>query len=285
MFTTDRKQKLIEIFEDTQRFYAENAVLAAAVERTRRQTRLYGPDEYPELPEALAGRGEVRLMDARSFEAAMQLRREFPEAKIAVLNFASATRPGGGVKNGSTAQEEALCRCSTLYASLDQRFLWQNYYDVHRAAQDARYTDACIVSPGIVICKTDTDFPERLPQERFVTVDVISCAAPNLREQPSNRYNPQGGRAVKVTPKELYGLHCSRARHILHAAALHGARVLVLGAFGCGAFQNNPKVVAAAWHSVLEPARTCFDLTVFAIPRGRTDTANYDAFSMEFEKN
>lgn len=61
---------------------------------------------------------------SKTFEAAMRLRKERPDAKIAVLNFASATNPGGGVKSGSSAQEESLCRCSTLYPTLNQRKLW-----------------------------------------------------------------------------------------------------------------------------------------------------------------
>lgn len=124
----------------------------------------------------------------------MRLSDTYPGRKIAVLNFASATKPGGGVINGSSAQEESLCRCSTLYPTLDRRFLWQSYYDVNRAAGDVLHTDACIYSPGIVICKTDENFPERMPQEDWVTVDVISCAAPNLRNTPANLYNPETDR-------------------------------------------------------------------------------------------
>ena len=74
------------------------------------------------------------------------------------LSFASATRPGGGVKNGSSAQEESLCRCSTLYPTIDSGRFWERYYNVNREKKDNRHTDACIYSPGVIICKTDGNY-------------------------------------------------------------------------------------------------------------------------------
>lgn len=124
----------------------------------------------------------------------MRLAKKYPGKRITVLNFASATNPGGGVAHGSSAQEESLCRCSTLYPTLDRRFLWQEYYNVNRASANVMHTDACIYSPGVVICKTDADFPERMPHAYWISVDVISCAAPNLRNTPANLYNPESGR-------------------------------------------------------------------------------------------
>lgn len=58
------------------------------------------------------------------------------------MNFASAVNPGGGVRSGSSAQEESLCRYSTLYPTLNQQFLWKKYYEVNRQANDPLHTDA-----------------------------------------------------------------------------------------------------------------------------------------------
>ena len=203
---------------------------------------------------------------------------KYPDKKIAVLNFVSATAPGGGVKSGSSAQEESLCRCSTLYPTLDQKRIWDLYYSVNRAASDPLNTDACIYSPGIIICKTDDSVPKRLPEDEFVTVDVITCAAPNLRDDPSNIYNPDNGEAVRISSDELYELHVKRARHILHIAAFNGADILILGAFGCGAFKNDPDVVAKAYNDVLKEYGNYFDLIDFAVFCRRWETGNYDAF-------
>ncbi len=275
----DRREQLRAVFEDTQKFYAENAVLAAAVAESRQGTKLYEAEDYPELPVLGSNKnnGEIAITHSRTFEAAMRLHKEHPDKKITVLNFASATRPGGGVQNGSSAQEEALCRCSTLYPTLNCRWLWQSFYDVNRAANDVRHSDACIYSPGVVICKTDESLPRRMRADNWVTVDVISCAAPNLRSRPSNQHNPETGVPQKVTDAELFEIHSKRARHILTVAAANHADILVLGAFGCGAFCNDPKVVAQAYHAALSSLRYYFDRIEFAIYDG-PNSNNFDVF-------
>ena len=275
----DKRERLAVIFRDTQQFYSTNPALMAAVEASRKNTKLYDAGAAPGFPDGVNKAGAVTVTKSRTYEAAMRLSDTYPGRKIAVLNFASATKPGGGVINGSSAQEESLCRCSTLYPTLDRRFLWQSYYDVNRAAGDVLHTDACSDSPGSVICKTDENFPERMPQEDWVTVDVISCAAPNLRNTPANLYNPENGQAVSILPADLQRLHEQRARAILAVAADNGVDILVLGAFGCGAFRNDPRVVAKAYANVMKDCRRYFNLIEFAIFCRDFETENYDAFA------
>ena len=255
----------------------ENAVLAAAVEKSKAAAKLYGVEDYLELPE-MKKAGTVAVTKSRTFEAAMRLHAAHPGAKVAVLNFASATKPGGGVKTGASAQEEALCRVSTLYPTLDQRRFWNQYYTPNRAANDPLHTDVCIYSPGVVICKTDESFPKRLPESAFVAVDVVTCAAPNLRQTPGNYHNPDADHAVNITKQALYDLHFQRAKHILHVAAANGVDCLVLGAFGCGAFENDPNVVARAYAASIEAYRTRFEVIEFAIYCRDWETENYNAF-------
>ena len=130
-----------------------------------------------------------------------------------------------------------------------------------------------------MICKTDENFPERMPKEKWVTVEVISCAAPNLRKTPANLYNPESGQAVSILPADLQWLHEQRARAILAVAADNGVDILVLGAFGCGAFRNDPRVVAKAYANVLKDCRRYFDLIEFAIFCRDFETENFDAFA------
>ena len=273
------REQLIEVFEDTRRMYETEKELVEAVKASISGTKLYAPDEYPEITDRGAqGETVITVSGDRSLAAAQRLMRQYPGKKTAVHNFASATNPGGGVKTGSSAQEESLCRCSTLYPTLTQDWLWNQYYQKNRDAHENLHTDACIYSPGIVICKTDDSYPERMEQKDWVTADVISCAAPNLRKRPGNSHNPEYGRAVTISDADLYELHLKRAKHIMHIAATNGAEALVLGAFGCGAFANDPKVVAEAYRDALSDYRQYFRLIEFAVYCRPSETANYDAF-------
>ena len=273
------REQLIEIFKDTERWYHRDAKLAEAVRKSIAGTKLYGPSDNPPVPPAPDGvRTQVTVTGYRSLEAARRLLRENPGRKAAVHNFASATNPGGGVTRGSRAQEESLCRCSTLYPVLDTPELWKQYYQFHRNRHDTRYTDACIYSPGILAVKSDTDLPQRLPESEWLEVDVLTCAAPNLRPRPYNPMNPGGGEPAQVSDEELLELHRSRARHMLTAAAANGVDVLVLGAFGCGAFQNNPEVVARAYREILPEFDGRFIQIEFAVYCSPRDGRNYEAF-------
>ena len=273
----DRRQRNIEIFEDTRDWYTRDAKLKQAVRHSRRGTQFYAPGELVLPAEKLARfADETRVLVSR--ERTLQAAGKYAGQRVAVLNFASATNPGGGVTRGSSAQEEALCRCSTLYPCLFGDELWQKYYKMHRDRQDPTYTDACIYTPDVLIIKTDTGAPKRLPEDAMQPVDVITCAAPNLRERPNNAMNPGFDRPVFLSRQELHSLHVRRARKILSVAALHDADVLILGAFGSGAFCNPPDVVAAAYRNVLPEFAHALRTVEFAVYCSPRDDSNYQAF-------
>lgn len=259
----DVKLQRVEIFEDTMKWIESDSRLKEAVKNTLSKTKLYKAQEMPKIP-GLDGKRDMKITvtKERSFEAAMNFKAL--DRKVAVLNFASATNPGGGVTRGSNAQEEVLCRCSTLYPCLNTSYLWKNYYIFHRNRHDTLYSDACIYKPGIKIIKTDTVIPERMAE--WYEVDVISCAAPNLRLKN------------EITGKELLELHKRRARKILQVAIANSADCLVLGAFGCGAFQNPPATVARAYKEVLSEYKGYLDEVCFAVYCSPRDTTNYDIF-------
>ena len=91
-------------------------------------------------------------------------------------------------------------------------------------------------------------------------------------------YNPGSGLTVNLTKEQQYEIHLKRAKHIMHVAAAHGAEVLILGAFGCGAFQNDPEAVAAAYRDALAEYGKYFDEIEFAVFCRGYETGNYDAF-------
>lgn len=102
-------------------------------------------------------------------------------------------------------------------------------------------------TPGVIAFKSDTNNPKLLPEEKWYSVNVLTCAAPNLREKPSNGMNSGDGNAsVHVSREELQALHEKRMRKVLEIAANKENDVVILGAFGCGAFCNPPLIVAQA---------------------------------------
>ena len=122
-----------------------------------------------------------------------------------------------------------------------------------------------------------------MKEENWYDVDVITCAAPNLRANPSNLYNSGDGKVMaKVTDKELLAIHEKRLRRILDVAVSEGVEVIILGAFGCGAFSNNPEVVALAAKNVIKEYRKAFKVIEFAVYCSPRDDRNYKTFDRVF---
>ena len=267
-----------EVFRDTERMCRENGRLRVAIAASRKVQRLIvegsavdGVDSH-----RFAAAAQVVVSSKRTFEAAVAYAGRM---RTCAHNFASATNPGGGVVNGSSAQEESLCRCSTLYFNLNVREMWDGFYTPHREAHDPLHNDDLIYTPGVVVFKSDTAYPRTLDESEWKTLDVVTCAAPNLRERPSNRMNSgDGDERVEISAQDLQTLHERRLRRILDVTAANGAEAIVLGAFGCGAFRNDPKVVAAAAKAVVADYLHAFRAIEFAVYCRPGDSANYDAF-------
>ena len=267
----DRRAYLISVFDDTLERINGDFELHKAQQQSIAAQKLILEKESLDIPAPrFDEKAQVIVTKNRSFEAAAQ----YMEQHVCVLNFASATNPGGGVTHGSSAQEECLCRCSTLYNCLNTRAMWDGFYTPHRRSGNPLHNDDIIFTPGVQVLKDDDYRPLVDP----FAVDVITCAAPNLRERPANPFNPSDGTAVQITPDELRRLHEQRARRILTVAAQNKAEVLILGAFGCGAFRNDPNVVAQAYKNILPEFMHHFRTIEFAVYCPPRDDSNYRAF-------
>ena len=221
---------------------------------------------------------KIYVTTNRTMEAAA----DYYGSKIAVLNFASATTPGGGVRKGSSAQEEALCRVSNLYLCLTDKKLWESFYQKNRDAKNNIHTDDIIYTPDVMVIKND-DY-KTLQESDYFRVDVITCAAPNLREVPANSFNRDEGEPIQLSDEELYKVHYKRAIKIMEIACANNVEVLILGAFGCGAFRNNPNVVAKAYKDAVEHFRHAFKEIEFAVYCPPKDPTNYNEFRAAFNQ-
>lgn len=280
------KEENVKIFQDTKYLCEKNERLRKQVEwSTENQKLILETDEVPkaDLKKYMA-ESKVVVSKKRTFEAASNYKGQ----KVCVHNFASATNPGGGVVNGSSAQEECLCRCSGLYFSLNDKRMWDGFYGPHRRSKNPVHNDDMIYTPAVTVFKTDNNNPRLMAEKDWYDVNVITCAAPNLRKKPSNSNNSgDGDQAVKVSARELLAIHEKRLRRILDVAVREGNEVVILGAFGCGAFCNSPEVVAQAARNVVKEYLYAFKAIEFAVYCRPGDKLNYRVFErlIKIQKN
>lgn len=272
------KEDNIRIFEDTMSFCSYDKELQKAIIKQNQYTQVI-PEEkdvvYPTLIENNSKKTKIVISKSKTFDAA----RKYTDGRTTVLNFASATTPGGGVTKGSSAQEECLCRCSTLYPTLTNERCWKEFYLPHRENLNPLHNDDIIWTPDVVVFKDDNY--NKLDRKDWKKISVITCAAPNLREKSVDIFNVDEPLKKPISDKELFNIHYKRAMKIFAVAAKKQVENLVIGAFGCGAFKNEPCVVAKAWKKAIENFNYPM-IFEFAIYDSKYSN-NYEIFKKVFE--
>ena len=204
-----------------------------AQERAAAGSRFIPEEERLVLPDCPRGETRVRLAGCSTVRAVLDLAAE-GKTGVAVLNFASAKNPGGGFLNGAMAQEESLAASGGLYRTLTRH---EEYYRRNRACGHMRYTGCAIWSPEVPFFR-DEEF-RLLPE--VVTASVLTLPAVNLG-QVIQKGEDVG--LAKAAMKE-------RMERALAIFAMMGARELILGAYGCGVFRNDPGEIARWWKELL----------------------------------
>jgi len=236
--------------------------IAASVNAAVAGTRLYQPAEKVPVPLPRGpGAPVTEVTNETSLAAARRL-----GADVACLVFASAKNPGGGFRNGAQAQEESIARSSALYPCQTAA---REFYEFHRRQGDLRYSDRVIYSPGVPVFRADDGALVDEPH----AVSFLTAAAPNLGAIVASR---------PMAAPSAPGVLAARAERVLAVAAAHGHRKLVLGAWGCGVFRNDPDVVAAVFAAQLARARGRFDHVVFAVLDRQRGAPTYAAFTRVF---
>lgn len=232
-----------------------------------RAVEVISPQKGAELIEKLIISGDemcsITVTKEDSFSAAGRFERPF------VMNFANAHKAGGGFRLGANAQEEALCRCSTLYASITsaeakKMYLYNN---THISPVESDYM---LYSPEVCVFRDNKCEPMEQP---FMT-SVITVPAPNRR-----------GAAIFASNKKIAETMTRRIRILLAVAAEHGHKNIILGAWGCGAFGNKSEDVAGYFRKVIidEGFGKLFKNICFAIYSGGSDK-KYNIFKNTFEQ-
>lgn len=265
---------LCACFMDTQIQVKSDQTLREKTRRMKAGTQLYLDHFVSMTGERKRETPEVSVVEDTTFSCAAKLARA--GEKTAVLNFANAYKPGGGVKDGAMAQEECLCRSSNLYESLTLPYIVRHYYQWNQKNTGDMGSDRIIYSPKVTVFKSDDLYPVNLAPEQWYDVDVISCAAPYYDKQKKE----------PVSMEKLEQVFLDRIRNILEVAAANAADHLVLGAFGCGAFNNPPEVVANMFRKLLidDGYGALFKSVTFAIKKNEKRSTNFDVFHTAFTR-
>jgi uncharacterized protein (TIGR02452 family) len=242
--------------------------LREAIDAAVRGTVLYLGVPVAGRRGAVDARLRLEVTSETTAAAARRLVQAGDTERVAALNFASAKRPGGGWLGGAKAQEEDLARCSALYPCL---LAQPRYYQANRAHPSPLYTDHVIYSPDVPFFRDDDHV---LLEEPFA-VSIITAPAPNAGEVL--RRDPRAEPHIRAALR-------SRAGTVLAVAARHGHRTLVLGAWGCGVFRNDPHSVAGVFeHWLYGPDLAgAFERVVFAVCDRTSDRATLRAFEERF---
>jgi uncharacterized protein (TIGR02452 family) len=229
------------------------------MERARSGSILYTPEMLNDLqirmergdPQHPSVRTTFEATNEMTLAAAARILAADPSARVAALNFASAKNPGGGFLNGSQAQEESLARTTGIYPCIARQ---KGMYDVNRKIGTTLYTDHMIYSPDVPVIRDDEDHLLSNPfPVSFITAPAVNAGAVR-RNEPE-----------KV--KRIEPVMIERIEKVLTVAALHGHRHLVLGAWGCGVFENDPRDMARWFgrHLLDGAFRGIFSMVVFAV--------------------
>ncbi|TDC93813.1 TIGR02452 family protein [Actinomadura sp. 7K507] len=244
--------------------------IAGSLARAVEGTVLYRPDELDELLQRLPAAGpgtetRIEVTDETTLAAAHRLCS--PGQVPFALNFASAKNPGGGFLNGAHAQEEGLARSSGLYESLRSA---REYYDFHREQRDLLYSDHMIYSPDVPVFRDDAG---RLLEEPY-EIAFLTSPAPN-----------RGAIRDAEKAARIRDVLRQRTRKLLAVAVANGHRRLVLGAWGCGVFRNDPAEVAEVFAEQFRPDGPFaghFEHVVFAVWDTAKGSPRHTAFQDTF---
>jgi uncharacterized protein (TIGR02452 family) len=240
------------------------------MERAIENTVLYTPGELKNLSKTITLDRKYntifKVENTTTLAAAEAVKNE---GRIIALNFASAKNPGGGFLKGSQAQEESLARSSGLYLCLQQA---PDYYKENRACRTCLYTDHMIYSPDVPVIRNDEGTLLSKPfLLSFLTAPAVNAGAVK-RNEPHN------------VPK-IETMMRTRADYVLAVCADEGHKTLILGAWGCGVFKNEPTRIAEIFSGLLKDsgAKYCgvFEKVIFAV-LDRSGQGIISAFEQEF---
>lgn len=194
---------------------------------------------------------KVTFESLKTDKCALKYINDMGSQNVVVMNFANRHHQGGGYLQGAGAQEEDLMRVMPI--------MYPSFSKVNYPFKP----DTVLVTPNLTIMRdSDNDYKFMSRNEQRV-VSVVSAAAQDLRIDSGEEFDEA---CVRRTLKNMY---CAISDKIPNADTL------ILGAWGCGAFYNDPQIMASIMNEINYQYGGQFKHIVFSIPPGH----NYDVFS------
>jgi len=228
-------------------------VIKPALEEAINNTGLFTPEVLADIQEGFKSSGNFETSYEVTNETTLDAARRLAAAgstNVLCLNFASAKNPGGGFLGGAVAQEECIARASGLYPCLLKA---SDYYSHHRQLGTCLYSDHMIYSPAVPVMKDEAGNL----LDKLVCISIITSPAVNAGAIQNN----ERSKIDQIVPVMRV-----RIAKLLALCAHHGHDTLVLGAWGCGVFRNNPEDIAVLFQEALKgPFAGQFRKVVFAV--------------------
>lgn len=233
-------------------------------------SKLFRTEDFPQKFNLTKNENETRIeiTDETTLEAAKRICKEDENTNPFVLNFASAKNPGGGFLGGAQAQEESLARSSALYACLMANY---EMYAFNRKGSSCLYSDWMIYSPKVPVFRNDDgSLVEKPYLVSFMTSPAANAGA--IKKNETQKVDQ-----IEPTNHE-------RARKFLWIANKESHRTLILGAWGCGVFQNDSYEIARIFNDLLKNEfANCFNRVIMAIYDATPTRKVYNAFVEVFK--
>lgn len=270
----------LNIIQDGYYYYNQRRIFLKLSQEDMKHITVILPDEVKQISYKCIKRGnkyscvcKSDCIGMDSFNAAKRTIEKYNTNNVLVLNFANPINPGGGVRIGAKAQEEDLCRRSTLLCSLESNSA-AKYYTYNKSRSDLNKSNTVMITPNVEVFKDEAG--ELI--ENSMNLAVISCAAPISKNFKS------------IEEKNQYdNMFYLRILSLLLCASYYEYDYLILGAWGCGAFGNDAKDVAdlfkkAIYMEDLNGLKICrnFKRIDFAVLNNRKNNYNFGCFNNTF---
>ncbi len=180
------------------------------------------------------------------------------DTKVCALIFSSESfnnNTGCGIH-----QEDTILRTSTMYKLIDTAYTLKNYYSFNKQNEN---NSRCIYLSKVLFFKNEDDI--KLDDENQKVVDLILSTPPNqVKEDLSN----------EASKSIIY----KKLKNLFNVAIEKKVEILILGAYGCGSYENSPTIVSKIFKSLIDEYNGYFKEIIFSIKSKDDFDTNYSVF-------